>query len=63
MDKKIIDLVYRCYLAETRIHRLAAICELMKEHNGKEFFEKYSTPNDSIMKFLERAEEQGLELW
>ncbi len=63
MDKEVIDMVYRCYLGKTMGERLGAIAKFMKEHDGKEFFEKYSTPGDSIMEFLKKVEAQGLELW
>ncbi len=43
--------------------RLEAIVKLVKEYNGKEeFFDKYSTTNDSIMDFLKRVEAKGIEL-
>ncbi|KKL91011.1 hypothetical protein LCGC14_1898960 [marine sediment metagenome] len=63
MDKEIIDLVYRCYLGKTMGKRLGAICKLVKEYEGKEFFKKYSMPGDSIIEFLEKCEKQGLKLW
>jgi hypothetical protein len=63
MDKEVIDMVYRCYLRKTMGERLAAICEFVKEHDGKEFFKKYSTSTDSIMEFLKKCEKKGLKLW
>lgn len=63
MDREVIDLVYRCYLGKTLGERLASICKLVKEHDGKEFFKKYSQPGDSIMEFLKKCEDQGFELW
>lgn len=63
MDKKIIDLVYRCYLGKTMGIRLGSICKLVKRYDGKEFFKKYSTHEDSVMEFLKKCEAQGLELW
>jgi len=59
----IIKLVYKCYLGKTMGYRLTAIVDLVKNHDGKkEFFDKYSTSKDSIMDFLKRVEEKGIDL-
>jgi len=59
---EMIRLVYVAYLGKTMGVRLGAICRLVKEHDGKEFFKKYSTPTDLIMVFLKKCEARGLEL-
>ena len=58
-----IRLIYVAYLGKTMGVRLGAICELIKEHDGKEFFKQYSTSTDSIMVFLKKCEARGLKLW
>jgi len=59
----IIKLVYKCYLGKTMGYRLEAIVKLVKKLDGKkEFFDKYSMQNDSIMEFLKKVESKGIKL-
>lgn len=62
MDE-MIRFVYIAYLGNTMGVRIGAICELVKDHEGKEFFKLYSTSKDSIIEFLEKCKAKGLELW
>lgn len=36
--------------------RIGAISEFVKNYDGLEFFEKFSTDHDSILKFLKKIE-------
>lgn len=60
---EVIRLLYVAYLGKEMGLRLSAIAKLVKDHDGRKFFDKYSTPNDSIMEFLKKCEARGLELW
>lgn len=64
-DGKIPDWMaslYLCYLGRDKLTRVGAISYFVVKHGGKEFFEKYSTPKDTILKFLKQLDEKGLEL-
>jgi len=62
MDEAIM-LVYMAYLGKEMGQRLVAICKLVRDHEGKDFFKQYSTSNDSIMEFLNKCEARDLKLW
>lgn len=56
MDE-VVKLVYRSYLGKNLNRRLVAIWTFVEQHNGREFFEKYSTQKDSILDYLKKADE------
>lgn len=58
--EEMIKLLYIAYLAKHMGTRMAAISKLVNHHEGKEFFEQYSTSCDSILKFLNKLEAKGL---
>ena len=55
MDE-IVKLVYRCYLGKDMHRRLVAIWTLVESHEGRRFFEQYSTTTDSILDYLKKAD-------
>ena len=52
--------IYRCYLGKHLLYRTATIIEFIKEQEGIEFFNKYSTELDSVLDFVEKCAEKGL---
>lgn len=62
MMPKWLQVLYMCYLGKTKGRRLSAICRFVKEHDGREFFDQYSTQKDSIIEFLKKCDARGLDL-
>ena len=62
MDE-VIKLVYICYYGKHMGQRLGAILELVREHDGLDFFESYGTSADSIGAFLQKCKAKGITLW
>jgi hypothetical protein len=54
--------LYLCYLGRDKFTRVAAITHFVVQHDGRKFFDKYSTPSDTILKFLKKLDDKGLEL-
>jgi hypothetical protein len=54
--------LYVCYLGKNKGIRLDAIIAFAKHHNGREFFDRFSMPGDSIIEFLKKCEKAGLDL-
>lgn len=56
-----MELLYVAYLGKTVWRRTLAICDIVRKHGGKDFFDKYSTESDTIKKFIKQCQEKGLE--
>lgn len=56
----VVKKVYLCYLGKDLVYRTAMILDMLEEGN-KKFFETYSTNIDSILDFIRRGEELGLD--
>ncbi len=56
----IVKKVYLCYLGDSLGYRTAMVLSMLEEGN-KKFFETYSTNTDSILDFIRRGKELGLE--
>lgn len=54
--------LYLCYLGKDKLTRLSAISYFVVKHNGRRFFDQYSTPKDNILEFLKKLDDKGLEL-
>jgi hypothetical protein len=52
-----VKLLYRSYLGKNLSRRMVAIWTLVEQHEGRKFFDRYSTPNDSILDYLKKADE------
>ena len=59
MDK-MIKRVYECYLGRDLGYRTGAILQFVKDEDGRDFFEKYSEPTDSVMSFIKKVDNKGL---
>jgi len=55
-------IAYTCYLGKEKGTRLFSILELVKNHCGELFFEKYSTSKDTILDFIKRCRNAGVDL-
>lgn len=62
MDE-VVRLLYIAYLGKEMGTRIGAISKLVKHHDGRKFFEQYSTSKDSILDFLKRCDAKGAKLW
>lgn len=60
--QKWLKILYKCYLGKNKGIRLDAIFEFIKQHNGREFFKKFSTVKDSILDFLKRCDKEGIDI-
>ena len=61
MDKWLYVL-YKCYLGKNEGIRIDAIVQFVNDYNGREFFEKYSTPKDTILDFLQRLRKNRIDI-
>lgn len=51
-----VKMLYKCYLGKDKGRRIVAIWAFVEKHDGRRFFEKYSTPKDSILDYLKKAD-------
>ena len=57
-----LKLLYLSYLGRDMGIRLDAIIKLVRHHDGRKFFNKYSSSDDSILDFLKRCDAAHIDL-
>lgn len=51
-----IKMLYMCYLSNDSWTRTCAARKLAREKEGIDFFKKYSTDKDSVLKFMKKLD-------